>query len=199
MNDQVHPEEEAPLIPYVNDISNVSEELSGILESYNERMGFYPNALKLYLHRPQIAETLWALNNRIMRDQSSVLDQRLKRELGALASKMNSCDYCTTHNTHVLKRNSGVDAEGWDMPETDLDELLLGNKQGASAKDQVCYDFVKYASLDPGEVPEEIYDRMKEHLRPEEVIELAAVVGFWKMYNTIHDSLRVPIEQALKG
>jgi len=34
-------------------------------------------------------------------------------------------------------------------------------------------------------------------LTPPQIIELACVVGFWKMYNTIHDSLRVPIEAHL--
>ena len=43
-----------------------------------KRMGFLPNALKLYAHRPEIAETLFRLNSDIMRDPSSTLDQFLK-------------------------------------------------------------------------------------------------------------------------
>ena len=99
-------QEGEPFIPYANNEEDISDELKGILESYVGRMGFYPNCLKLYLHRPEIAETLWQLNNRIMRDESSVLDQGLKRELGTLASKMNDCDYCVSHHTHILKRST---------------------------------------------------------------------------------------------
>jgi alkylhydroperoxidase family enzyme len=56
---------------------------------------------------------------------------------------------------------------------------------------------VRAASSDPGAVADEIYDRLKAHLTPAQIIELACVTGFWKMYNTIHDSLRIPIEAHL--
>jgi hypothetical protein len=49
--------------------------------------GFLPNALKLYMQRPEIAETLWKLNSNLMRDPSSTLDQGLKRRLGAVAGQ----------------------------------------------------------------------------------------------------------------
>jgi uncharacterized peroxidase-related enzyme len=188
--------EPEPFIPYASQ-DNASPELREILLQYNERMGFYPNALKIYLHRPEIAEVLWNLNNRIMRDDSSSLDQRLKRELATVASKMNSCEYCTTHHSYILKRNNGTGAEGWDMSPEELDQLLTGKKDTLTEKEKVCYDFVTEASLDPAGVPDEIYTKLTEHLSPEEIVELAAVVGFWKMYNTIHDCLRIPIEQAL--
>lgn len=189
-------QEPEPFIPYASD-ENIGPQLREVLDRYEDRMGFYPNALKFYLHRPEIAETLWTLNDRVMRHESSTLDQRLKRELAALASKMNSCDYCSTHHGFMLKRDSNADGEGWDMSGEELNTLLSAEKKAATDKEQVCYDFVTEASLDPTGVPDEIYDRLKEHLTPNEIVELAAVVGFWKMYNTIHDSLKVPIEKML--
>ena len=36
---------------------------------------------------------------------------------------------------------------------------------------------------------------MRAHGR--EFVELACVVGFWKFYNTVHDSLHIPIEAHL--
>ncbi len=52
---------------------------------------------------PKIAATLWALNTNVMRDPSSTLDQSLKRRLGAVASKVNGCAYCTTSHCAILK------------------------------------------------------------------------------------------------
>jgi alkylhydroperoxidase family enzyme len=57
--------------------------------------------------------------------------------------------------------------------------------------------FVGAASADPTAVSDALLQRLREHLSPEQIVELAAVVGFWKMYNTIHDSLHIPIESAL--
>ena len=38
---------------------------------------------------------------------------------------------------------------------------------------------------------------MKKHLTPPQIVELACVVGFWKFYNAVHDSLHIPIESEL--
>ena len=86
--------EKKPFLPYVEE-KDYPEHLKPILEPYVKRMGFLPNALKLYMHRPEIAEPLWILNSRIMRDPSSTLDQGLKRRLATVASKINQCTYCT--------------------------------------------------------------------------------------------------------
>ena len=67
-----------PFIPYVKE-EDFDPRLKPVVEPYKKRMGFLPNALKLYAYRPEIAETLWRLNSNIMRDPSSTLDQRLKR------------------------------------------------------------------------------------------------------------------------
>ena len=50
---------------------------------------------------------------------------------------------------------------------------------------------------DPANVPDEIHQRLKQHLNPPQIVELACVVGFWKLYNTIHDSLNIPVEAHL--
>ena len=62
--------EAEPFIPYVKE-EDFAPNLRPVLEPYKKRMGFLPNALKLYAYRPEIAETLWALNSKVMRDPSS--------------------------------------------------------------------------------------------------------------------------------
>ncbi len=48
-----------PFIPYVKE-ENFDPRLKPVVDPYKKRMGFLPNALKLYAHRPEIAETLWS-------------------------------------------------------------------------------------------------------------------------------------------
>jgi hypothetical protein len=56
---------------------------------------------------------------------------------------------------------------------------------------------VRAASTDPTSVPVEILQRLKQHLTPPQIVELACVAGFWKFYNTVHDSLHIPVESQL--
>jgi uncharacterized peroxidase-related enzyme len=189
--------EKEPFIPYVA-AQDYPEKLKPILEPYMKRMGFIPNALKLYMHRPEIAETLWKLNSNIMRDPSSTLDQGLKRRLSAICSKTNSCTYCTAHCCGMLKKPVAGESEGWGMTRDEVMDLVRGDLEPRDEVERVCFDFARAASANPGTVPDEVFDRLRTYLTPPQIIELSCVIGFWKMYNTIHDALRIPIEAHLE-
>ncbi len=184
-----------PFIPYVPD-ATVTERLRAIVEPYMKRMGFLPNALKLYAYRPEIAETLFRLNSNVMRDPSSTLDQFLKRKLAAVACKTNGCAYCTAHSCNMLMREKGP-SEGWGIDQNQLLEILDDDYQPANAMERACFAYVRAASSDPANVPVEILNDLKKHLSPPQIVELACVVGFWKFYNTVHDSLHIPVEEHL--
>jgi len=55
------------------------------------------------------------------------------------------------------------------------------------------------ATADPANVPRDVVETLAQVLTPPQVVELACVVGFWKMYNTIHESLYIPLEAELMG
>lgn len=188
-------QETEPFIPYVPD-AQVLERLRPVVEPYMKRMGFLPNALKLYAHRPEIAETLFRLNSNVMRDPSSTLDQLLKRKLAAVACKTNGCAYCTAHSCNMLMREKGP-SEGWGLSQNDLLEILDDDYQPANPMERACFDYVRAASSAPDAVPREILENLKKHLSPPQIVELACVVGFWKFYNTVHDSLHIPVEEHL--
>jgi alkylhydroperoxidase family enzyme len=170
--------EAEPFIPYVKD-EDFDPRLRPVVEPYKKRMGFLPNALKLYAYRPEIAETLWRLNSNTMRDPSSTLA------------------YCTAHSCSMLKKPRGNDFEGWGMDEAELQAIISGTYQPKNEFERACFDYVRAASNDPTAVPDEILQRLKQHLSPAQIVELACVVGFWKFYNTVHDSLRIPVESQL--
>jgi len=186
---------EEPFIPYVPD-AQVIERLRPVVEPYMKRMGFLPNALKLYAYRPEIAETLFRLNSNVMRDPSSTLDQLLKRKLAAVACKTNGCAYCTAHSCNMLLRDKG-DAEGWGISQEELLQILDDDYRPANPMERACFDYVRAASAAPDAVPQAILDNLKRHLTPPQIVELACVVGFWKFYNAVHDSLHIPVEEHL--
>ena len=140
--------EDQPFVPYVKE-EDYPEELMSVLGPYKERMGFVPNALKLYMHRPEIAGTLWALNSNIMRDKSSTLDQNLKRRLSAVCSVINGCTYCSAHCCYMLKNDVNAKSEGWGMPEADLQALVKGDLEPNDDFEAACFDYARAASADP--------------------------------------------------
>src|ERR1700678_3816981 len=189
--------EAQPFIPYVPE-EDFAPQLKPTVEPYKKRMGFLPNALKLYAHRPEIAETLWKLNSNIMRDPSSTLDQLLKRKLAAVACATNGCAYCTAHSCSMLKKPRDAGFEGWGISEEELQGIIIGSDDmPKNAFERACFDYVRAASEDATSVPDTILQALKEHLTPPQVIELACLVGFWKFYNTVHDSLHIPVESQL--
>jgi uncharacterized peroxidase-related enzyme len=188
--------EAEPFIPYVRE-EDFAPQLRPTLDPYKKRMGFLPNALKLYAHRPEIAETLWKLNSNIMRDPSSTLDQLLKRKLAAVACATNGCAYCTAHSCSMLKKPKDSAFEGWGISEEELQNIITGDDGPKNDFERVCFDYVRAASEDPTSVSDSILQTLKEHLTPPQVMELACLVGFWKFYNTVHDSLHIPVESQL--
>lgn len=190
--------EEEPFIPYVRE-EDFTPALKRELEPYKKRLGVVTNAARLYAHRPEIAETLWKLCDNVMRDPSSTLDRLLKRRLGTLASAINGCAYCTAHGCAMLKRPVGTGSEGWGFSDREVQDTLTGAAEPKDEFERVCFDYVRAASEDPNSVAEELLQRLKRHLTPPQIIELACVVGFWKFYNTVHDSLHIPIESQLRG
>ena len=188
--------EAEPFIPYLKD-DDFDPRLRPVVEPYKKRMGFLPNALKLYAYRPEIAETLWRLNSNIMRDPSSTLDQFLKRKLAVVCCAINGCAYCTAHSCSMLKKARGNDFEGWGMDEAELQAIIAGTYQPKHELERACFDYVRAASNDPTAMPDEILQRLKQHLTPPQIVELACVAGFWKFYNTVHDSLHIPVESQL--
>src|SRR5579862_8571323 len=187
-----------PFIPYVKD-EDFDPRLRPVVEPYKKRMGFLPNALKLYAHRPEIAETLWRLNSNIMRDPTSTLDQLLKLKLAAVACATNRGPDYTAHSCSMLTKPKDSDFEGWCISEEELQDIITGAYEPKNDLERACFAYVRSASEDPTSVPDEILQDLKKHLTPPQVVELACVVGFWKFYNAVHDSLHIPVESSLLG
>ena len=190
--------ESDPIIPYA-DPAGLPDALRSAIESYARRMGFLPNALKLYMHRPQILKCLIELNNTVMRDASGHLDDGLKRRVAAVCSALNHSPYCVAHNANTLKGDPHGDGEGWGWSSDDVRALLDPGFEPEDPVEGACFAFARAATRDPSDVPQAVVSRLTEALTPPQVIELACVVGFWRMYNSIHESLYVPIEDELLG
>ena len=60
-----------------------------------------------------------------------------------------------------------------------------------------CFDLVSAAVSDVAAASDDVHQRLVEFLTPPQSVDQAPVIGFWKMYNTFYDSLRIPVEPHL--
>ena len=188
----------APFIPYA-DRDALPDTLAAPLAAYEKRMGFMPNALKLYMHRPEILALLVQLNNVVMRDPSSRLDPGLKRRIAAICSFLNKSVYCVAHNANTLTTDADGESEGWGFSDDDVMKLLDPAYAPDDPAERVAIRYARAATEDHTDVPRDLLDELARHMTPPEIVELACVVGFWKMYNSIHEALGVPVEERLQG
>ncbi len=59
--------------------------------------------------------------------------------------------------------------------------------------------FVRQASRDATAVSDDLRANLARHFTPQEVMEIVLVIGFWKMYNTMHNAMNLPIEDPVLG
>jgi glutaredoxin 3 len=190
--------ESDPIIPY-GALEDAPPQLQEALTAYKQRMGFLPNALKLYLHRPEILQLFVGINNTLMRGESSHLDAGLKRKISIICSLVNKSAYCVAHNANTIRRDPDGDSEGWGMTDDQLKDLLDPEHVTDDPMERASFAYARAATADPSDVPRDVVEELARVMTPPQVVELACVVGFWKMYNTIHESLYIPLEAELMG
>jgi uncharacterized peroxidase-related enzyme len=183
----------AAFIPYP-DIGEKLEQLPMSVRPdvlyYRSRMGFLPNTIKLYLHTPWIAEHLFRLNNALMRDERGLLSEHFKYRLALVASRDNECEYCTAHHVATLRARWG--------DEEHAVESVLKLEDARDEREAAAFEFVHQASLDPAGVTDELRARLAAHYSPGEIMEIVQVIGFWKMYNTMHTAMAAPLEDPVR-
>jgi AhpD family alkylhydroperoxidase len=186
-----HSEAFIPYPPIGENLEHVPIHVRPDVLYYQARMAFLPNAIKLYLHTPWIGEHLFRLNNAVMRDERNSLSEELKYRLSFVASQVNGCTYCTSHHACTLQRR-------WGYKDGQLAETL----DPAGPRDEreaVAMQFVREASRDATAVSDALRASLARHFTPQEVMEIVLVIGFWKMYNTMHNAMNLPIEDPVQG
>ncbi len=177
-----------PIIPYA-DRNEAPPDLKPMLDFYEQRMGFFPNALAIYLHRPHLLKQIIRLNNAVMRHDRNVLSEEFKYRLSFLISRNHGCRYCCAHEAHTLREKYGLKEEAV------LSILQLQNPR--DEREAVAWEFVHKASQGAGHVTDDLRRRLAEHFTAEEIVEIACVVGFWAFFNRVHTALDVPLEEHL--
>lgn len=183
-----------PVIPFVDPDALAPEERE-VLDGMAATLGFVPNSMLTYFHRPGIAKAVMGLMGAVFRDEASTLPPAIKGKIGVICSAINGCAYCTSHQCHAAAHPPGGAAG---LGDEQLTALVSGADVGSDPLEAACFAYARAASRDPALVTPDLLEGLKEVLTSAQIVELAAVVGMWKMINTIHDTLNLPIEDSMQ-
>ncbi|MCB2072242.1 MAG: carboxymuconolactone decarboxylase family protein [Novosphingobium sp.] len=185
--------EAGPAIPFV-DPESLDPETRALHDRIGAAIGYVPNSMLTYLHRPAIAAAFLGLSSAIYGADDDSLPMAVQSKLGVICSSINGCAYCTSHQCNALQ-NPPSAAAAAGLSDSEVAELISGEAEGGDPVEQACFAYARAASFDPNSVSSEMLADLRKHLSPGQIVQLAAIVGMWKLFNTIHDSLHLPIEE----
>jgi alkylhydroperoxidase family enzyme len=186
----------APIIPFV-EIASLDGPSRVIFDKIEALFGSVPNSILTYLHRPEIAGAILGMIGAVFTTETSTLPRSLKSKLGIICSAINGCVYCTTHQCSYGQNPGVVNPAQESFTSEAMTALISGKDLGSDQLESVCFEYARVASNGPSDVTSELLIRMKATLSTAQIVELAAVVGLWKFFNAIHDSLHLPLEDQL--
>ena len=162
--------------------AEAAEKIRPHFEKVESRGHEVPNFLRVLAHSPEILEGFIALNGAMSQMK---LDPKL-RELAYLrASEINGCGYCLAHHKKS-GRKAGLSERQANETESSSSEELY---------DELQRDVLQYAEEATSTVivTDELFDRLKEKLSEQELVELAATVALANFTNRISETLRLEL------
>ncbi len=186
-------ESAGPAIPFV-DVEALDPETRGLYDRIEAMIGYVPNSMKTYLHRPKVAGALMGLSSAIYGVDEDSLPAGIQAKLGLVCSAINGCAYCTSHQCSAAQNPAAHAAQAAGLSDAEVAALISGEDAGGDPVERACLAYARAASFDPNSVSAGTLAEMRSVLTPGQIVQLAAIVGMWKLFNTIHDSLHLPIE-----
>lgn len=191
---KVSAEEKDPAVIPLVDVASLDPQTKALHDRIEASIGFVPNSMKTYLHRPSVAGALLGLSAGIYGVDEDSLPASVQAKLGVICSAINGCAYCTSHQCSALQNPAAHAAQASGLSDAEIEALISGKAEGSDPVEKACIAYARAASFDPNSVPEELLEDLKSVLSSGQIVQLAAIVGMWKLFNTIHDSLKIPIE-----
>lgn len=110
-----------------------------------------------------------------------LLERSVKELVILQSSQANECQFCT--NSHVaLIQQLGIAQQPLQA---------LQDQESRTPREQTALEYTRAAMHDSNNVPEELFDRLKQQFSEPEIVELTFLIGFINMLNLFNNCLQV--------
>lgn len=128
---------------------------------------------------PPILEAMEALGNAVYPGGS--LPRELKELIILQSSINNSCQFCT--NSHIdIARGLGI---------SDDPVKMLQDKDNLKPEYACAIDYLNAIFEDSNQIPDSMFDKLREYFTEPEIVELTFLVGYINMLNWFNNALQV--------
>lgn len=150
-----------------------------------ETLGFVPNSVLAMLRVPGLAQGLGALNGAVM--GHGLVDKGFKRLIAHMSSRAAGCQYCMAH-TAAGSQLHGVSPERLDALWTFETSALF------TPAEKVALELALAAGQVPNAASDALFDRLRQHWREEQILEIVGVISLFGFLNRWNDTLATSLE-----
>lgn len=155
-----------------------------VFDATAARWGYVPNIVRALALRPDVLEAEDAWSRAVMYE--GTLPRALKEAVATTVSVVNGSQYCATSHAYQAGRVDAADAT--------LDACRRLDFGGLPEAERVALEFARKAARDMNAIGPADVSALRKHYAPEQVVELAAVIGSFMMYNTFVTVLGLELE-----
>lgn len=155
-----------------------------VLAFTERKWGYVPNIVAALALRPELldAEDQWTKALML----SGELPRSLKEAVATTVSATNDCNYCATSHAYAAEQAGAA---------KELREACVALRfDGLPEAERAALDFARKAAADMRSITQHDVDALRKHFTPAQVVELAAVIGSFMMYNTFVTVLGLELE-----
>jgi len=165
---------------------SATPQLEDFFQIWEQRMGYLPNALLTLSRKPDIVKAMAMLSKAVHNDCS--LPPVVRGLVGYMASRTAQCNYCVAHTASVAVR--------YGVPEEMVVDMIdFETSPAYSEAVRAALRFARAASAQPSTMSDAIMADARKHFSDTQVVEIAAICGFYGWWNRINSGLQMELEE----
>ncbi|HEX3863009.1 MAG TPA: carboxymuconolactone decarboxylase family protein [Stellaceae bacterium] len=170
--------------------AELPDDLAAIYREFADSYGPFGNQVAAFAHVPAALRHLMPLLMELR--AAKTLPKRALELAIVTVSQLNACDYCVTHHKPFLAIE-GVSAAGADRLLEYRDHPELGEL------DKLVVEFAIAAWERPNRLPDEIFNRLRQHFSEAQIVELTLRITLCGFFNKFNDALQIDEEPEAVG
>lgn len=163
------------------EIDEVPEDVRPIYQRYSTEYGPFLDQVRVFAHRPPALKHIMGLLLELSDEQ--VLPKRYSEIAVVTVSKINECTYCVAQHTRKLVEQ-GLSAET-------AENILAPEVPGFDDVDYLVRDYAVEVTNNFQYMRDEIFERLKQHLSEEQIVELTLRTALCGFFNRFNDALQI--------
>ncbi len=168
------------------DYEDASVEVQKVFDDIEGAFGMVPNLFKTAAHFPPLLKANWEKVKGMM--MQGALTRKTKEAIAILVSKDNSCQYCVSAHSAILK-SVGIPEDEVKQIEEEVE------KADFTGKELALIAFARKANSDPNKVSDSEFDTVRSKgATDSEIVEALGVMEVFTAFNKFIDSLDVEID-----